>query len=174
MLAGARHHIQKHVFQVRFANFDIFGMQAGLPNGGKVMLDFCCVVRRELDDATGHSGFASQFFRQCSVQFEAQHIARCRAEQITGALKRHHLSLLEHGIYGRLLDVYYTREAAIPDAQAARLIGARSKDEREALTAVLGEFFDLVDGMWHQSRCDAEIEAYLGKSLERAKRQRPT
>ena len=84
------------------------------------------------------------------------------------------MSLLEHGIYGRLLDVYYTREAAIPDAQAARLIGARSKDEREALTAVLGEFFDLVDGMWHQSRCDAEIEAYLGKSLERAKRQRPT
>jgi uncharacterized protein YdaU (DUF1376 family) len=78
-----------------------------------------------------------------------------------------HLSLLEHGIYGRLLDVYYTREGAIPEAQAARLIGARSKDERDALAAVLGEFFRLVDGMWHQTRCDAEIEAYLGKQAEK-------
>ena len=30
-----------------------------------------------------------------------------------------HLSLLEHGVYARLLDVYYTRETAIPDDQAA-------------------------------------------------------
>lgn len=78
-----------------------------------------------------------------------------------------HLSLLEHGIYGRLLDVYYTREGAIPDAQAARLIGARSKDERAALTAVLSEFFVLSDGHWHQGRCDAEIEAYKGKQAEK-------
>lgn len=78
-----------------------------------------------------------------------------------------HLSLLEHGIYGRLLDVYYTREGAIPDPQAARLIGARSKEEREALTAVLSEFFELIDGHWHQGRCDAEIEAYRGKQAEK-------
>ena len=78
-----------------------------------------------------------------------------------------HLSLLEHGIYGRLLDVYYTREGAIPDAQAARLIGARSKDEREALSAVLAEFFTLADGDWHQARCDAEIGAYQSKQAEK-------
>lgn len=30
-----------------------------------------------------------------------------------------HLSLLEHGVYARLMDVYYTREAGIPDGQAA-------------------------------------------------------
>lgn len=78
-----------------------------------------------------------------------------------------HLSLLEHGIYGRLLDVYYTREGAIPDPQSARLIGARSKEEREALTAVLSEFFELIDGHWHQGRCDAEIEAYRGKQAEK-------
>lgn len=78
-----------------------------------------------------------------------------------------HLSLLEHGIYGRLLDVYYTREGAIPDAQAARLIGARSKEERDALSEVLAEFFELTDGHWHQGRCDAEIEAYQGKQAEK-------
>lgn len=78
-----------------------------------------------------------------------------------------HLSLLEHGIYGRLLDVYYTREGAIPDAQAARLIGARSKEEREALSAVLSEFFELIDGHWHQGRCDAEIEEYQSKQADK-------
>ena len=31
-----------------------------------------------------------------------------------------HLSLLEHGVYARLLDVYYTRETAIPDDHLRR------------------------------------------------------
>jgi uncharacterized protein YdaU (DUF1376 family) len=70
-----------------------------------------------------------------------------------------HLSLLEHGVYTRLLDVYYTREAGIPDDQASRLIGARSKDECAALKIVLVEFFKLVDGMWMQDRCEREIHA---------------
>lgn len=70
-----------------------------------------------------------------------------------------HLSLLEHGVYSRLLDVYYTREVGIPDAQAARLIGARGKDECAALKLVLSEFFELVDGTWIQDRCEREIEA---------------
>ena len=37
-----------------------------------------------------------------------------------------HLSLLEHGIYGRLLDIYYTREEPIQEAQVMRLVWARS------------------------------------------------
>ncbi|WP_063892748.1 YdaU family protein [Burkholderia ubonensis] len=69
-----------------------------------------------------------------------------------------HLSLLEHGVYARLLDVYYTRESGLPEAQAARLVGARSKDELEALRVVLEEFFELVDGVWIQQRCEREIE----------------
>lgn len=68
-----------------------------------------------------------------------------------------HLSLLEHGIYTRLLDVYYTRESAIPEAQAARLIGARSEAEREAMQLVLEEFFELRDGVWIQHRCEREL-----------------
>lgn len=74
-----------------------------------------------------------------------------------------HLSLLEHGIYTRLMDVYYTRESAIPEDQVARLIGARSKEDREALSAVLEEFFDHVGGAWSQSRCDREIARYQDK-----------
>jgi len=71
--------------------------------------------------------------------------------------KAGHLTLLEHGIYARLMDVYYTREAGIPEDKAARLIGARSKDELQALTNVLDEFFTLVDGTWTQNRCEEEI-----------------
>ena len=74
-----------------------------------------------------------------------------------------HLSLLEHGIYTRLLDVYYTREGAIPEEQAARLIGARTKDEREALQAVLSEFFELTADGWAQQRCEREIARYQDK-----------
>ena len=75
-----------------------------------------------------------------------------------------HLSLLEHGVYMRLLDVYYTREAPIPVDQAARLISARSKDEREALSVVADEFFTVVDGCYTQTRCDAEIAAMQQKA----------
>lgn len=75
-----------------------------------------------------------------------------------------HLSLLEHGIYAKLLDVYYVREAPIPDDEAERLIGARSTAEKKATRAVLKEFFRLHDGAWHQARCDAEIAAYQAKA----------
>ncbi|MGI4938357.1 MAG: DUF1376 domain-containing protein [Janthinobacterium lividum] len=68
-----------------------------------------------------------------------------------------HLSLLEHGVYCRLLDVYYTRETGIPEDKAARLVGARSKDELAALGTVLEEFFTLTAGVWRQHRCEEEI-----------------
>lgn len=74
-----------------------------------------------------------------------------------------HLTLLEHGIYTRLLDVYYTREGSIPERDAARLVGARSQEERDALAVILGEFFELVDGAYVQARCDREIERFQEK-----------
>lgn len=74
-----------------------------------------------------------------------------------------HLSLLEHGIYTRLLDVYYTRETALPDDQVARLIGARTKEEKEALQDVLREFFTQTEKGWAQTRCDREITRYQDK-----------
>lgn len=82
--------------------------------------------------------------------------------------KAGHLTLLEHGVYARLMDVYYTREAGIPEDKAARLIGARSKEELQALANVLDEFFTLVDGLWTQGRCEEEI----GNASEKAEKNR--
>jgi uncharacterized protein YdaU (DUF1376 family) len=71
-----------------------------------------------------------------------------------------HLSLLEHGVYTILMDVYYSSEKPLPaelrDVQ--RLVGARSEEEREAVRVVLEEFFDQTADGWHQGRCDLEIE----------------
>ena len=68
-----------------------------------------------------------------------------------------HLSMLEHGAYGLLLDRYYSTEAGIPADQAHRLARARSKDERAAVDAVLGEFFTLLDGIWINGRAEREV-----------------
>jgi uncharacterized protein YdaU (DUF1376 family) len=80
-----------------------------------------------------------------------------------------HLSLLEHGVYSRLLDVYYTREQPIPESDVDRLVGARTKEERAAVKAVLNEFFKLEAGGWKQDRCDREIARFQDKQ-EKAKR----
>ena len=74
-----------------------------------------------------------------------------------------HLSLLEHGIYGRLLDIYYTREEAIPESQLMRLVGARTDEERSAVRDVVTEFF-VTDGvLWLHKRCESEISRYREK-----------
>lgn len=79
-----------------------------------------------------------------------------------------HLSLLEHGVYTRLLDVYYTKESGVEESEVARLVGAKSKDERAALAVVLREFFTLADGKWTQGRCDREIARFRDKQRKAA------
>lgn len=77
-----------------------------------------------------------------------------------------HLTFIEDAAYSRLIRKYYAQEKPLPaDLKAVqRLVGARTKEEREAVDTVLNEFFTLdVDG-WHNGRCDAEIARYLGKS----------
>ena len=96
-------------------------------------------------------------------------IRRCMETTRLNYYKRHigdyaaatrHLSLLEHGVYCLMLDVYYTSEKALPvDTRAVqRLVNARGEDEREAVSVVLQEFFVLRDDGWHQGRCDDEIQ----------------
>lgn len=70
-----------------------------------------------------------------------------------------HLTLLEHGCYRRMLDVYYTRELPLPADVAAicRLVGAHTGDERAAVELIAREFFELLPDGWHQTRCDLEI-----------------
>lgn len=81
-----------------------------------------------------------------------------------------HLTWQEDCAYRRLLDVYYSREQALPAevAQACRLVRAQSKDERKAVETVLAEFFTLTDAGWTHARCEAEIV----KASEAAERAR--
>jgi uncharacterized protein YdaU (DUF1376 family) len=81
-----------------------------------------------------------------------------------------HLSWVEDCAYRRLLDLYYSREQAIPGdvAQAARLCRATTKEERKAVETVLSEFFTLTEKGWFHSRCEEEI----AKALEAAERAR--
>lgn len=80
-----------------------------------------------------------------------------------------HLSFLEDAAYSRLLRKYYATERPLPaDVKAVqRLVGARTKKEREAVAVVLDEFFELCDDGWHNARCDEEIEHYLAGEPER-------
>lgn len=81
-----------------------------------------------------------------------------------------HLSWVEDCAYRRLLDLYYSREQAIPGdvGQAARLCRATTKDERKAVETVLAEFFTLTDKGWMHARCEEEIV----KAAEAAERAR--
>lgn len=75
-----------------------------------------------------------------------------------------HLSLLEHGVYRMLLDIYYSTEKPLPHIEKTfRLVVARTKEERSAVESVLEEFFrQNDDGSWSHDRCDSEI--YEAKS----------
>lgn len=79
-----------------------------------------------------------------------------------------HLSFVEDAAYSRLIRKYYAQEKPLPaDIKAVqRLVGARSKDEREAVESVLNEFFELQADGWHQARCDAEIARYQDKQAK--------
>lgn len=81
-----------------------------------------------------------------------------------------HLSWMEDCAYRRLLDLYYSREQAIPGdvVQAARLCRATTKDERKAVETVLAEFFTLTERGWTHARCEEEIV----KAAEAAERAR--
>ncbi len=70
-----------------------------------------------------------------------------------------HLSFVEDAAYSRCIRKYYAEERPLPvDIKAVqRLIGARTKEEKEAVQSVLEEFFTLESDGWHNKRCDAEI-----------------
>ena len=68
-----------------------------------------------------------------------------------------HLSLMEDLAYRRLLDLYYLREGNLP-LNCARLIGMQ--DQEEAVKAVLGDFFEMVEEGWRHKRCDEELAKF--------------
>jgi uncharacterized protein YdaU (DUF1376 family) len=68
-----------------------------------------------------------------------------------------HLTMIEHGAYGLLLDRYYGTEAGIPADQVHRIARARTREEKQAVDVVLAEFFNLVEGVWMNKRAEEEI-----------------
>lgn len=74
-----------------------------------------------------------------------------------------HLTMLEHGAYRLLLDLYYGTEKPIPvdPRKIFRLVVAASKAEQAAVKTILEEFFELRDDGWHNKRCDMEIMAFV-------------
>lgn len=92
-----------------------------------------------------------------------------------------HLSFVEDAAYSRLLRKYYAEEKPLPvDLKSVqRLVGARTPEERDAVQAVLEEFFHLENDGWHNKRCDEElsklrsvkeINRRIAKDREAAKR----
>ncbi|MBK1688897.1 YdaU family protein [Rubrivivax gelatinosus] len=70
-----------------------------------------------------------------------------------------HLSFVEDAAYARMLRKYYAEEKPLPaDLKAVqRLVGARTREERDAVEQVLSEFFYLDGDGWHNKRADAEL-----------------
>lgn len=77
-----------------------------------------------------------------------------------------HLSFVEDSAYLRCIRKYYSTEKPLPaDIKSVqRLVGARSKEELNAVETVLNEFFVLEDDGWHNPRCDSELAIYFEKS----------
>jgi len=81
-----------------------------------------------------------------------------------------HLSFVEDAAYHRMMRLYYqTEKPLLSDLKAlARVLGARTKEEKEAVGTIANEFFTLESDGWHQRRCDAEIAAFQEKSSKAA------
>ncbi len=73
-----------------------------------------------------------------------------------------HLEPLEECFYRRALDYYYLNEKPLPkETQVVfRRLRAKTQEERDAIIAVLGDFFVERDDGFHNKRCDAEIMKY--------------
>jgi uncharacterized protein YdaU (DUF1376 family) len=77
-----------------------------------------------------------------------------------------HLSLLEHGAYNMLIDLYILSENPLEPnlSKLCRLINARTDDEIAAVTNILDEFFTKTDDGYRQKKCDAELEKIFSRS----------
>jgi uncharacterized protein YdaU (DUF1376 family) len=84
-----------------------------------------------------------------------------------------HLSLMEHGCYRRLIDIYMTTGGPLPFdlPRLYRLLHATSKEEQTAVNAVIEEFFKpegLGGSVLIHKRCERELR-YQAAKIEDAK-----
>ena len=82
-----------------------------------------------------------------------------------------HLSLLEHGIYRQMLDLYYLSESSLTSdvEKLMRMLCVRIADEVQAFKNVLADFFVLTENGYEQSRCMVIISEYQSKSGKASK-----
>lgn len=79
--------------------------------------------------------------------------------------KTAHLTVIEEGVYRRLLDRYYIVEGPLPGnvRECCKLARASTKAERDAVAAVLQDFFTLTEDGYRQRRADEEIARFKDK-----------
>ena len=77
-----------------------------------------------------------------------------------------HLTLLEHGVYNSLIDLYILTENPLePNLQKlCRLVHAKTDDEIKAVENIITEFFVESDDGYRQKKCDQELIRIFGKS----------
>lgn len=77
-----------------------------------------------------------------------------------------HLSLLEHGIYRTLLDLYYLTQTPIPKETdwVIRRLSAKTNEEILGIQAVLKDFFVECKEGYRHKRCDIELREYTAKA----------
>ena len=89
--------------------------------------------------------------------------------------KTANLSILEHGAYTLLLDIYYSTEASLPADMALlhRLCRAMSTVEQQAVESIATQFFPINgDGRRHNARADKQIakdRAFLDAQAEKSR-----
>lgn len=78
-----------------------------------------------------------------------------------------HLSIIEHGIYRLLIDLYYLNEKPLPSvSQLKKILMIKSPEELFALKKILKEFFEKEKNTFIHKRCSDEINCYKMKSLK--------
>lgn len=81
------------------------------------------------------------------------------------ARKAGHLTMMEHGAYTLILDAYYEREQPLTQRECLRVARARTDEEKEAVLAVLEEFFEF------DTRTDRYIQRRVEEELDWASKQ---
>jgi uncharacterized protein YdaU (DUF1376 family) len=77
-----------------------------------------------------------------------------------------HLSDDEELAYRRLLDLYYDKEAPIPNETQSVSRRIKMGSKSDVVGSILVEFFTLGgDNMWHRSECDERIATYQAKCV---------
>lgn len=77
-----------------------------------------------------------------------------------------HLSLMQHGVYRLLIDLYMDQGGPFRNdlPYLYRWLHAESVEEKNSVEFILAEFFLLSSNQWHHKRCDTELEWRESKS----------